>query len=107
RRRQYQYDARRQQGDGGGVFGDSQFTSTLSVNFHFPKIPRRTFFHGLKNVRVMSGSYPPGFQPNHPLYAIKLIFPSNQLLLLPTKIIPTHQQAFKTEGGGRLGIFCG
>ncbi|WP_223936750.1 hypothetical protein, partial [Aeromonas caviae] len=35
-------DARRQQGDGGGVFGDSQFTSTLSVNFHFPKIPRRT-----------------------------------------------------------------
>ncbi|MEI4935994.1 hypothetical protein U1554_21770, partial [Aeromonas caviae] len=31
-----------QQGDGGGVFGDSQFTSTLSVNFHFPKIPRRT-----------------------------------------------------------------
>ncbi|MFQ2890654.1 hypothetical protein ACK3Y9_13550, partial [Aeromonas caviae] len=25
-----------------GVFGDSQFTSTLSVNFHFPKIPRRT-----------------------------------------------------------------
>ncbi|MFM5835447.1 hypothetical protein, partial [Aeromonas caviae] len=44
RRRQYQYDARRQQGDGGGVFGDSQFTSTLSVNFHFPKIPRRTAF---------------------------------------------------------------
>ncbi|WP_234888728.1 hypothetical protein, partial [Aeromonas caviae] len=42
--RQYQYDARRQQGDGGGVFGDSQFTSTLSVNFHFPKIPRRTIF---------------------------------------------------------------
>ncbi|MDY7892825.1 hypothetical protein, partial [Aeromonas caviae] len=42
RRRQYQYDARRQQGDGGGVFGDNQFTSTLSVNFHFPKIPRRT-----------------------------------------------------------------
>ncbi|WP_223925001.1 hypothetical protein, partial [Aeromonas caviae] len=37
---------RRQQGDGGGVFGDSQFTSTLSVNFHFPKIPRRTFFYG-------------------------------------------------------------
>ncbi|MGT1792533.1 hypothetical protein SPM21_03890, partial [Enterobacter hormaechei subsp. xiangfangensis] len=33
-----------QQGDGGGVFGDSQFTSTLSVNFHFPKIPRRTCF---------------------------------------------------------------
>ena len=26
------------------MFGDSQFTSTLSVNFHFPKIPRRTFF---------------------------------------------------------------
>nr|WP_255321257.1 hypothetical protein [Enterobacter cloacae complex sp.] len=25
------------------MFGDSQFTSTLSVNFHFPKIPRRTF----------------------------------------------------------------
>ncbi|WP_216823197.1 hypothetical protein, partial [Aeromonas caviae] len=46
RRRQYQYDARRQQGDGGGVFGDSQFTSTLSVNFHFPKIPRRTFSKG-------------------------------------------------------------
>ncbi|MGS3129678.1 hypothetical protein ACB295_10685, partial [Aeromonas caviae] len=43
----YQYDARRQQGDGGGVFGDSQFTSTLSVNFHFPKIPRRTFFIAL------------------------------------------------------------
>ncbi|WP_234888623.1 hypothetical protein, partial [Aeromonas caviae] len=47
RRRQYQYDARRQQGDGGGVFGDSQFTSTLSVNFHFPKIPRRTFLLSL------------------------------------------------------------
>ncbi|WP_236261661.1 hypothetical protein, partial [Aeromonas sp. HZM] len=29
-------------GDGGGVFGDNQFTSTLSVNFHFPRIPRRT-----------------------------------------------------------------
>ncbi|MCP3290965.1 hypothetical protein, partial [Aeromonas hydrophila] len=71
------------------------------------KGPLWPFFHGLKNVRVMSGSYPPGFQPDHPLYAIKLIFPSNQLLLLPTKIIPTHQQAFKTEGGGRLGIFCG
>ncbi|MGU5532950.1 hypothetical protein ACV1D8_20105, partial [Aeromonas caviae] len=41
-RRQYQYDARRQQGDGGGVFGDNQFTCTLSVNFHFPRIPRRT-----------------------------------------------------------------
>ncbi|WP_244081225.1 hypothetical protein, partial [Aeromonas caviae] len=39
-------DARRQQGDGGGVFGDSQFTSTLSVNFHFPKIPRRTIKKG-------------------------------------------------------------
>ncbi|GKR80739.1 hypothetical protein KAM481_42090 [Aeromonas caviae] len=26
------------------MFGDSQFTSTLSVNFHFPKIPRRTYF---------------------------------------------------------------
>lgn len=25
------------------MFGDSQFTSTLSVNFHFPKIPRRTY----------------------------------------------------------------
>ncbi|WP_210555958.1 hypothetical protein, partial [Aeromonas sp. PrichA-15] len=56
RRRQYQYDARRQQGDGGGVFGDSQFTSTLSVNFHFPKIPRRTFFHGVSGEkRAMSG----------------------------------------------------
>ncbi|MGS3153225.1 hypothetical protein ACB268_21085, partial [Aeromonas sanarellii] len=42
---QYQYDARRQQGDGGGVFGDNQFTSTLSVNFHFPRIPRRTLFY--------------------------------------------------------------
>ncbi|MFQ2756919.1 hypothetical protein ACK3ZN_19325, partial [Aeromonas caviae] len=30
-----------------GVFGDSQFTSTLSVNFHFPKIPRRTSFYPL------------------------------------------------------------
>ncbi|MFQ2756826.1 hypothetical protein ACK3ZM_18780, partial [Aeromonas caviae] len=29
-----------------GVFGDSQFTSTLSVNFHFPKIPRRTKYKG-------------------------------------------------------------
>ena len=29
------------------MFGDSQFTSTLSVNFHFPKIPRRTFFMGM------------------------------------------------------------
>ncbi|MFQ2490262.1 hypothetical protein ACK31S_20060, partial [Aeromonas caviae] len=28
-----------------GVFGDNQFTSTLSVNFHFPRIPRRTFFY--------------------------------------------------------------
>lgn len=27
------------------MFGDSQFTSTLSVNFHFPKIPRRTFLY--------------------------------------------------------------
>ncbi|HHQ4566787.1 TPA: hypothetical protein ACSP2E_002132, partial [Aeromonas hydrophila] len=71
------------------------------------KGPLWPFFHGLKNVRVMSGSYPPGFQPDHPLYAIKLIFPSDQLLFLPTKIIPTHQQAFKTEGGGRLGVFCG
>ena len=26
------------------VFGDNQFTSTLSVNFHFPGSPRRTFF---------------------------------------------------------------
>ncbi|MDH0433913.1 hypothetical protein N7366_11705 [Aeromonas caviae] len=26
------------------MFGDSQFTSTLSVNFHFPRIPRRTFY---------------------------------------------------------------
>ncbi|MFM4798420.1 hypothetical protein ACEUCS_19505, partial [Aeromonas caviae] len=51
--RQYQYDARRQQGDGGGVFGDSQFTSTLSVNFHFPKIPRRTKNEG--------GMMPPSF----------------------------------------------
>ncbi|MGU5557206.1 hypothetical protein ACV1C9_08440, partial [Aeromonas caviae] len=25
---------------------DSQFTSTLSVNFHFPKIPRRTIKKG-------------------------------------------------------------
>ncbi|WP_223937869.1 hypothetical protein, partial [Aeromonas caviae] len=40
-------DARRQQGDGGGVFGDNQFTSTLSVNFHFPRIPRRTFLFPL------------------------------------------------------------
>ncbi|MFQ2570120.1 hypothetical protein ACK3Z8_02510, partial [Aeromonas caviae] len=56
RRRQYQYDARRQQGDGGGVFGDSQFTSTLSVNFHFPKIPRRTFLyagsHDIRSVKM-------------------------------------------------------
>ncbi|WP_234917123.1 hypothetical protein, partial [Aeromonas caviae] len=44
----YQYDARRQQGDGGGVFGDNQFTSTLSVNFHFPRIPRRTFFYAYR-----------------------------------------------------------
>ncbi|MGU5625074.1 hypothetical protein, partial [Aeromonas caviae] len=40
---------RRQQGDGGGVFGDSQFTSTLSVNFHFPRIPRRTFFYAYRS----------------------------------------------------------
>ncbi|GKR04432.1 hypothetical protein KAM472_41750 [Aeromonas caviae] len=25
------------------MFGDNQFTSTLSVNFHFPRIPRRTY----------------------------------------------------------------
>ncbi|WP_216824565.1 hypothetical protein, partial [Aeromonas caviae] len=56
RRRQYQYDARRQQGDGGGVFGDSQFTSTLSVNFHFPKIPRRTIF--LADARHMAPAKP-------------------------------------------------
>ncbi|QQA59950.1 hypothetical protein JC965_17175 [Aeromonas caviae] len=33
------------------MFGDSQFTSTLSVNFHFPKIPRRTliFLHNIGN----------------------------------------------------------
>ncbi|MDX7733480.1 hypothetical protein SJS46_10015, partial [Aeromonas caviae] len=38
----YKYDARRQLGDGGGVFGDTLFTGTLSFNFHFPNIPRRT-----------------------------------------------------------------
>lgn len=32
------------------MFGDSQFTSTLSVNFHFPKIPRRTSFMSPKTV---------------------------------------------------------
>ncbi|MCJ7930671.1 hypothetical protein, partial [Aeromonas sp. LsrichE-8G] len=57
RRRQYQYDARRQQGDGGGVFGDSQFTSTLSVNFHFPKIPRRTFFYAPQKPRTAHKSH--------------------------------------------------
>ncbi|WP_244057369.1 hypothetical protein, partial [Aeromonas caviae] len=62
-----QYDARRQQGDGGGVFGDSQFTSTLSVNFHFPKIPRRTEKKGVlplipvKGRRVGTGRRCPGF----------------------------------------------
>lgn len=33
------------------MFGDSQFTSTLSVNFHFPKIPRRTYFYALYTQR--------------------------------------------------------
>ncbi|MFM5280244.1 hypothetical protein, partial [Aeromonas caviae] len=56
--RQYQYDARRQQGDGGGVFGDSQFTSTLSVNFHFPKIPRRTFLLVTKRALPQAGLLP-------------------------------------------------
>ncbi|WP_223937887.1 hypothetical protein, partial [Aeromonas caviae] len=53
---------RRQQGDGGGVFGDNQFTSTLSVNFHFPRIPRRTFFYGSRPEmlirKIRSGSRP-------------------------------------------------
>ncbi|WP_244059084.1 hypothetical protein, partial [Aeromonas caviae] len=49
------YDARRQQGDGGGVFGDSQFTSTLSVNFHFPKIPRRTLFCEIHHQKMCPG----------------------------------------------------
>ncbi|WP_323885886.1 hypothetical protein, partial [Aeromonas caviae] len=57
RRRQYQYDARRQQGDGGGVFGDNQFTSTLSVNFHFPRIPRRTLFF-TQGLREKPGGLP-------------------------------------------------
>ena len=30
------------------MFGDSQFTSTLSVNFPLPKIPRRTLFLRMK-----------------------------------------------------------
>ncbi|WP_223930781.1 hypothetical protein, partial [Aeromonas caviae] len=46
------YDARRQQGDGGGVFGDNQFTSTLSVNFHFPRIPRRTSNYAMETAFV-------------------------------------------------------
>ncbi|WP_223931970.1 hypothetical protein, partial [Aeromonas caviae] len=52
------YDARRQQGDGGGVFGDSQFTSTLSVNFHFPKIPRRTLKKGPEWPLFATGGQP-------------------------------------------------
>lgn len=44
------------------MFGDSQFTSTLSVNFHFPKIPRRTenkpqvliMFYSTVYVKIMS-----------------------------------------------------
>ncbi|MFM5686308.1 hypothetical protein ACET70_15765, partial [Aeromonas caviae] len=59
RRRQYQYDARRQQGDGGGVFGDSQFTSTLSVNFHFPKIPRRTIYNAYLSGLLTVGQHMP------------------------------------------------
>jgi hypothetical protein len=47
---------------------------------------------------VMSSSRQPFFQFDHLLYAIKLIIQSNQLLLSPTKIIPTHQHAFKIEG---------
>ncbi|MGU5559562.1 hypothetical protein ACV1C9_20910, partial [Aeromonas caviae] len=35
-------------------FGDSQFTSTLSVNFHFPKIPRRTKKNGHPMMTVES-----------------------------------------------------
>lgn len=46
----------------------------------------------------MPGSRQPGFQFDHSLYAIKLIILFNQLLLSPTKIIPTHQQAFKIGG---------
>ncbi|WP_223930182.1 hypothetical protein, partial [Aeromonas caviae] len=63
-------DARRQQGDGGGVFGDSQFTSTLSVNFHFPKIPRRTFF--VASVSCRSGGT-----------RGKLDYPANQFRGMP------------------------
>ncbi|MEI4948363.1 hypothetical protein U1555_19945, partial [Aeromonas caviae] len=48
-----------QQGDGGGVFGDSQFTSTLSVNFHFPKIPRRTFFYAAAKETTSPPTLPP------------------------------------------------
>ncbi|WP_244077546.1 hypothetical protein, partial [Aeromonas caviae] len=54
-----QYDARRQQGDGGGVFGDNQFTSTLSVNFHFPRIPRRTLFIARSALRDEKGGITP------------------------------------------------
>ncbi|WP_270836134.1 hypothetical protein, partial [Aeromonas sp. QDB30] len=44
-----------------GVFGDSQFTSTLSVNFHFPKIPRRT-----RNM-------PPGSKRHRPVYKLQRV----------------------------------
>ena len=39
------------------VWRQNQFTSTLSVNFHFPRIPRRTFygFIGRKGSRADPG----------------------------------------------------
>lgn len=46
----------------------------------------------------MPASRQPGFQFDHPLYAIKLNIPFNQLHLSPTNLISPHQQAFKIEG---------
>ena len=36
---------------------DSQFTSTLSVNFHFPKIPRRTKEKALSSDKAFLGEF--------------------------------------------------
>ena len=53
RRRQYQYDARRQQGDGGGVFGDSQFTQHPPVNFRQDPREEPVISHATDNANCL------------------------------------------------------
>ena len=44
----------RQQGDGGGVFGDNQFTSTLSVNFPLSQDHARTKKAPIRGLKLNS-----------------------------------------------------